>query len=271
MRLRIPYIDAVALGGNAIASGATRISPFTSVWDLSNSCHEPVHVTVWARPNCRDRHMQMDKGTFPVEVTLNVRCRKCAACRKARGALWAFRAHKEICGADRSWFVTLTVRDNQTSFHDKRMNMQKAIYIAQSKMIGTELLDLPNEEILLALHNVIQPEVTKYLKRVRERVRATYGAPIVLRYLLVMEPHQERGTHLPHYHMLIHSYDVGRPLLKEHLHNGEKFTEPNWKIGFWHGRIIDDDRKKLAAWYISKYLNKYAASRVRASLAYGLE
>lgn len=265
MRKRLAYKDAYALKAKALEGGATPLTPFSSVWNVSGDCAEPVAREFWARPSWREgRAISLDTSyTAPISVALKARCRKCDACLRFRGRHWAERTVREMIASDRSWFITLTI-SNATLYDAER----KAIELDQSSVFA----ELSDSERLLKIDRVVGKLVTKYFKVVRERLRAEYGRPIKLGYIAVMEPHPKRGMDIPHYHAILCTYDQDTPLKKHHLHNGAgRFKKSAWKHGFWHGEMIERSVEEFrrTSWYVAKYVSKYAASRVRASLAYG--
>lgn len=180
----------------------------------------------------------------PYWVDMSVRCRKCAACLKARGRIWRRRAEAEIAASPRTWFGTLTLTP-QAHHH--------FISIARARAArgGADFDTFPQEERGRREHREIGDEITRYLKRVRKNSGAG------LRYLLVMEWHK---TLLPHYHLLVHETESGSGLRYRHL------TEA-WSLGFSMWKLVNGDPR--AAGYVCKYLTKSALARVRASKRYG--
>src|SRR3546814_836309 len=80
------------------------------------------------------------------------------------------------------------------------------------------------------------------------------GVP--LRYLLVVEPHDDG---FPHFHILMHEQDspVRKALLEE-----------QWRSGFSHWRLVKNEDPR-SVYYACKYLTKSHQTRVRASRRYG--
>lgn len=265
MRTRIPYRDAYALQHKAAANGAHFVTPFTSEWNLAQNCSSPVEREFWSRPSWRDGKtvsLERDK-TAPINISIRARCRKCENCRRARGAQWADRVMREMIASDRAWFITLTIRPRR---------LQEAIDASVGKCITPNYYDLDNLEKFGRLHAELGPDVTKYLKVVRERMFEEYGAREKLSYALVAEPSPKRGIHIPHYHAVICSFSSERPLRKHHLHCGEeRFYTPAWRSGFWNGKLVDRTPAEFqkTAWYVAKYLSKSLAARIRASQGFG--
>src|SRR3546814_8298459 len=83
-----------------------------------------------------------------------------------------------------------------------------------------------------------------------KRVRSVTGVP--LRYLLVVEPHDDG---FPHFHILMHEQDspVRKALLEE-----------QWRSGFSHWRLVKNEDPR-SVYYACKYLTKSHQTRVRAS------
>lgn len=173
-----------------------------------------------------------------------LRCRRCDHCRSQRAAVWRVRAVAEHRAAVRTWFGTLTFKPEQ---HMQAINRLR-VDLARE---GTDYDALPYGEQVVLHHQYLQKSVTDFFKRLRKRSQSP------IRYLLVMEAHKSGW---PHYHVLIHESDVTRPIPKTLL-------EMVWTDGFCHWRLVKDDAQCA---YVAKYLSKTLASRVRASLSYGV-
>lgn len=173
-------------------------------------------------------------------VELEVACRSCEPCLRARSRLWAARAVAETRVWPRTWFGTLTLAPHE-SFRTLTVARQ------QAKLRATPM-EGESEQSQFTKHvNAIGPEIGKFLKRVRKNTGAT------LRYLLVAEPHKSGA---PHFHILIHECEglVRYDDLKS-----------QWRLGFSAWKLTDHK----SASYVCKYLSKSARARVRASQAYG--
>lgn len=136
----------------------------------------------------------------PVFLYVTVRCRKCAACRKAKRQMWTIRAMREFEHANRTWFLTLTYNP------DERFRLS----LLAAKMGADEV----------AASNA---RVTKFLKRLRKNTKLPF------RQLVVHELHQD-GT--PHVHALLHDLTGGifkRAIQREwpHGYSLVKLADPN--------------------------------------------
>lgn len=169
-------------------------------------------------------------GMLDWMVTRSVPCRKCGACLGRRKAEWSRRIRLELDAAERTWFVTLTLGPSA----------RRNLYATLS---GTLMGDGERRA-----HVYIQKLVTKYLDRLRHR------SPGV-RYVVAIEPHKD-GT--PHVHLLVH--ERGHATRKRHLREA-------WPDGFTTARLVED--KAGAAKYVTKYLTKVLAARIRAARGYG--
>lgn len=190
-------------------------------------------------------HMGGFKPPKSCSAYISVRCRKCDACLNHRRRVWTARAVAEVDQAPRSWFVTLTFKPERRfvleCFGDQLARKRRA----------ERLTDMGTLDRFTAISKPAAREVTKWLKRLRK----VSGAK--LRYLLVSEAHADG---FPHYHLLIH--EVSGTVTKRQI-------EQAWqRNGFSHCRLVDRGDSK-ATYYVCKYLNKSAQTRVRASLRYG--
>lgn len=186
-------------------------------------------------------------------VELNVRCRACENCLKARASHWRMRALAEYRAAQavdcRTWMSTLTIDPT-------RRQQSLTLLRAGLDRQGIDFDKLPEHEQFAEKHREISKEITRFVKRVRK------NSGCVLRILCVCERH-EGGGELhgePHYHMLWHETERGNPLRQKVLSEG-------WQWGFSHHKLVRDPRQ---ASYVCKYLSKSAMARVRASLNYGI-
>ncbi|WP_324742999.1 hypothetical protein U8326_06245 [Tsuneonella sp. CC-YZS046] len=177
-------------------------------------------------------------------VYVRVRCRKCARCLAHKRRLWTARAMDEVRWSMRTWFGTLTVsperRFQATMLADKRVSNTRC----------ESLSSLSSVERTRAIARELQPEVTRWMKRVRKASRAQ------LRYLLVCEPHKDE---FPHFHLLLH--ERGQPVAKRTL-------EEKWSYGFSNFRLVPAGEVAHVG-YVCKYISKSAMTRVRASRRYG--
>lgn len=241
MTRRVHRRSVVDLRRHAAANGAEHSALTASHWDLSNGCTDPRRVEAKGRKDPEG----VSHRNPSIHVDLDVRCRKCTACLKARAWQWTCRAKWELLIAPRSWFGTLTLRPDE---------QYRALLVASRKLgiRSVDINELTPVQLFNARHNAIQPELTKWLKRIRKES----GGP--LRYLLVAEPHK---SGLPHYHILIHERHQDYPVRHATL-------SKQWPHGFTNFKLVDGPE---AAHYVAKYLSKSAAARVRASVRYGRE
>lgn len=179
----------------------------------------------------------MDDPSYYLD--LEVPCRLCPNCLRARRNLWAFRAKSEYQASSRTWFGTLTLRPEE---HFK--------CVATFESEGREFRQLSADECFAVRHRIISRWITLYLKRVRKETGAN------MRCLFVAEKHK---TGLPHYHALIHEVTADDVVRKAVL-------QKQWWHGFSAFKLITDEKP---LWYVAKYLGKDSCARVRASIRYG--
>lgn len=221
-----------------IPLGAIRKSVYLTEWDIAGRCENPVRVSLSGRP-------YMDCSTnvgASSGIDMDVRCRKCPSCLKARGALWLDRALRETDFSPRTWFGTLTLSPER---HHWVVSTARQIEALQ----GCDFDAFGHEEQFALRCAVIGREITRFLKRVRKDAEAG------LRYLLVAESHK---SGLPHMHCLIHEVSELEPIRKCVL-------QRQWQWGHSAFKLA----KPEAARYVCKYLVKSNVARVRASLHYG--
>lgn len=196
-----------------------------------------------------------------------VRCRKCESCLRWRRARWASRMVAENVTSGRTWFVTLTMKDDALYRCVARSRLREGYEDAsparQDQMVFWEF----------------GAEVTKFLKRLRKNATARARRPwkevfdplkgqLVrvarepeadprIKYVLVFEHGSEGGRH--HCHLLIHEKQ-GRILEQE--------VREAWSpLGFAEAKLVRHADR--AGWYAAKYLAKSLGVRVRSSLRYG--
>lgn len=177
-------------------------------------------------------------------IELDVRCRRCPNCLKARAAHWRMRAEVETRQSVRSWFGTLTLRPDAHFDVLSRSRLRLA-----SNGFDFDALDA--EDRFTERHRTLNPDLTLYMKRLRKESGA------LLRSICVAEAHK---SGLPHYHMLVHEPSE-QPIRYKTLVG-------QWRLGFSSWKLVAEQDPKAAA-YVCKYLAKSAISRVRASLGYG--
>lgn len=191
-------------------------------------------------------------------VEMEVRCRQCENCLKARAAHWRIRALAEYRAAEaaggRNWFCTLTLSPAMRMhvLNECRRGPRKSKGYARlpNWVQGIDFDALGDDEKFRAKHAVISQEITKFVKRVRNNS----GADI--RLLCVVEEHKDGE---PHYHLLIHEMRPEQPVRKHILKTA-------WTWGHSDFSLC---KGKQAASYVCKYISKSSKARVRASLRYG--
>lgn len=222
----------------AIPYGGAQKSSYLMEWNAAGKCQSPVTVSLSGRP-----YMDVQIGSeLHTGIDIEVRCRKCEACLKARAALWRDRAIAETNQSSRTWFGTLTLSPEQ---HMRCLSIARQIEALQ----GCDFDAFDHEEQFQLRVAVIGKEITKFLKRVRKE------SGCEIRYILVAEAHKSGD---PHFHMLIHEPHIDQPVRKSVL-------KRHWTMGFSQWKLADVQ----AAYYVCKYLVKCSMARVRASLHYG--
>lgn len=228
--------------------GTSPLSASYRKWsiDHSGNCTSPVTVELHGRPETKNRKLLvLPKEGKHMTAIMEVRCRQCENCLKARAAHWRLRIMSEADASTRTWFGTLTVDPQHRMMSLTRMRA----YLDKQ---GVDYDSLSPEERWREMHRDLSAEVTRWLKRVRKRSGA------VLRYVAIAEAH--KSGH-PHFHVLVHEKDPDQPVRWKHLHDA-------WTYGFSKWNLVDHlDRRALT--YCAKYLSKDISSRVRASLGYG--
>lgn len=268
------YETLAALLATALEGGAERKSISKFEWVLSADCESPHIVELYGRPqqwsnsllhglpaNFRKAFLEPKWGfnrepvkgyewstgrNHPLWFILTVACRKCHTCRAKRAAQWREKARSELSRASRTWFCTFTLSP------DEQFRFKTMARVADHRN-GDLFEQRTEEDKFRRVCDMIGPEITRYVKRVRKQS----GAP--LRYLFVTEKHISGD---PHFHALIHEVNAGMPLRKAVL-------KEQWLLGFTRFKLVDEPRN--AAWYLCKYISKEAATRVRCSLRYGKE
>lgn len=220
--------------------GAVKQTPSSVLWRTAGRCEKPHRVTLTYRPHTSGwrRTETVSSGLW---LDIDVRCRKCANCLKARSALWRGRASTEIGASPRTWFGTLTLNPQA---HFRALTAARAA--AHRK--GDDFDRMPSDKQFALRCREVGKELTLYLKRVRK-------AAGPFRYCLVFERHKNG---LPHVHMLVH--EQAAPIRHRTLVD-------KWRLGFTNFKLVSEGAK--AAAYVSKYLAKSAIARVRASEGYG--
>lgn len=273
MGLTTSFGGSVALATKALEGGADRRSISHFEWDIAGGCTAPVVREIFARPDFqRDPQLASVepawakalenlglvpkiplRGEFryepgndhPLWVSLTVRCRRCSWCLRQRAKEWATKAQAEIAAAPRTWFATYTGNPDEQF---RWLSIARVI----CKDGSTRFEDLSPEDRFRMLCRAANPDITRYVKRIRKQSGAR------IRYLFVAERHE---TGLPHWHALVHDCDPAKPIRKAVL-------KGQWPHGFSKFKLVENQG---AAWYLCKYLSKELATRVRGSLRYGAE
>lgn len=252
------------------ASAHARVGFCTYRWNVAGNCQSPhgvdlcAHKVRWRmRPKAAIMRALGPEWTealhaagfvaadlrrflgMPLMLQLDVRCRKCPKCLAVRRKLWERRAVVELKRAARSWFATYTLSPHE------HFNVLMRASEAERKR-GNRFEELSEDEVFRARCSVLGTDLTRYVKRVRKESGAR------LRYLFVTERHQ---SGLPHLHALWHEVSVDEPLRKRVL-------KEQWVLGHSSFKLVTD---LTSARYLCKYLAKEQATRVRGSLAYGVE
>lgn len=247
--------EARAIARRALQGGGALVTPTQVAWDVSSTCSSPRAIEVVSKLDPREDWWE-DK---PIHTAIQVRCRRCAACLRARAAYWRRRAVGEINTSQRTWFGTLTLSDTEQIKYLYRAQLgakrRGVSWEAPVKRVYGESPDdfarRCNAERFQRVVRAIAPDITKWLKRVRKESGAK------LRFLLVAEAHKSGR---PHFHILVHEAFGSMPIRKRTL-------DGQWKLGFSQFRLVAEGDR--AASYVTKYLTKTVLARVRASIGYG--
>lgn len=242
------YLTTRGLFADAMMSG-TRHSLMRVSWNISNNCSNPVTRIHYAKPyspdNLKEIVVKTGHTPIPLEVELDVRCRKCKNCLLFRRRQWSARAIYEYRNWPRTWLGTLTLKPSE---HDQVLNLCRQHESANARDFDL----LSGEDQFNLRHKRISRWLTLWLKRVRKNSGAK------MRYMIVCEAHK---SNLPHYHALVHEMVEDQPIKKRVL-------QAAWPHGFTNFHLVKD-YQSWGATYACKYLSKSDRARVRASVAYG--
>lgn len=235
---------------HALKQGAKRIGFTVAEWDVSGSCDNPIKREVVSHQTEGHPNRRPTPGAT---VLMSLPCRQCSSCLNYRSHQWSERAAYEIVEAYRTWMVTLTMAPSVHTRH---------IVLAQYAAIKSQVIweEMNQYQQFRAIEKQAWPHVRNFLKRVRKVLNTKErkaGSP--LRYLCVAEKHNGKLAGLPHYHLLVHQANGLQTINYADL-------EDQWILGFSKVKLIEG---KTPASYVTKYLAKEQASRVRASLRYG--
>lgn len=237
-----------ALFKRGLAEGGSRKSMMRLEWDVSGRCQMPVTRYCDARPAPigKGKYIMVGPHTeVPLQINLEVPCRKCKGCLRQRKALWSARAIEEYRLAVRTWFGTFTFTIDEHEY-------VRHLCVKQASLRGEDYDLLTGEEQFLRRNQKCNRWLTLWMKRVRKNSKAR------LRYLMVCEAHK---SGLPHYHALIHETDMDKPVTKRSLQDA-------WPHGYTSFKLLPSDESWRAT-YACKYLSKSILARVRASIDYG--
>lgn len=247
--MRQPDRETVeALFKRGLTEGGSRKSLARLEWVVAGNCLRPVSRNVDARPaaESNERYIMVSRETaVPLQIDLDVRCRRCQNCLRYRKALWAAKAVTEYRLAVRTWSGTFTLRPDE---HE----MVRHLCVAEAAKVNQDFDVLSPDERFSRRHGKISKWLTLWLKRVRKNSGAR------IRYMMVCEAHV---SGLPHYHALIHETCLNLPVSKRILQGA-------WPHGFTNFKLLPADESWRAT-YACKYLSKDILARVRASIAYG--
>jgi hypothetical protein len=234
-------VSAALFGG-----GGQRTGVSTVAWDIAGRCECPPTVSIVARPADNGKRYYAWRPGKPhvYRVDMEVRCRHCCECLKARATDWARRGTVELAAAWRTWLVTLSFNPPE-------------LYRAQCEAGSDER----------KLFKVLARRVTLYIKRLRKNSGAKG-----LRYWCVLERGSLHGR--LHFHVLLHEPDALNGTLKRTIKDAWPHGFSDAKLvkdamGFPVGRSCGGTTSKGMSWYMAKYLAKGLLGRVRASNHYG--
>ena len=268
-RMRLTYISTERwreLASLAIQAGAARPHVSTIRWDVCGDgrqrCLDPYPICLVGSdgPDRSEALRGLQLGRVPTtygSIELMARCRRCAACRRAKSAYWARRAALECARAKRVWFITLTLSPEQRYLHAARARARYARTSALLAETGEDPVgwDFMSEtQQFSRISAEVGKTVTLYLKRVRRR--SPSGA---LRHMTVVERHADGA---PHVHLLLFE-QIDRCTSERTLRG---IWRNEMKLGLSQAQLVRDQRH--APWYVCKYISK-SIHRVRASLFFG--
>lgn len=252
MANEIGLVGANALAKQALALGGQRLTLGSTSWDVSGDCESASGVTVSGRflrgqfyvpeNGFSVLHGRVKRQGTPQTIFLQVRCGKCAKCRRLRRRIWTARALEECRRAVRTWLVTLTADTGSHFLYETRARHN-------GRQRGYDYDTLSESERFGEVCREMGAELTKYVKRVRKESGAK------LRAMWVFEAHKSGA---PHIHGLVHEVEA--------IPVTWRCLNAQWKDGFSHEVLLTDPRKSA---YAAKYLSKEGLCRVRASRGYG--
>lgn len=215
-------------GGDAASLSGDCEAPVTR---LMRGAADPLFVRLGLE---QERHIVVD---------IEVRCRKCPACNRARRRHWALRAQAEVSKANRTWFGTLTLAPEYQF---------RCVALARSTLArsGVRYDDLSPDEAFKERVRPLTAELQRYLKRLRKSHAG-------LRHMVVVERHKSGD---PHLHLMLH--ETLGPIRHKQL-------TAKWDWGFSKFNLVAEGGSSKAVGYVTKYLTKDLNHRVISSLRYG--
>lgn len=225
---------------------------------LAGACESPVIIERRAAPRgIRAKRpgpyrspweYRFDRGEV-ILLDMEVPCRRCQPCRKARAAHWRLRALAETTAAVRTWFCTFTLSDQE-----QYLALCRAEQLARKA--GRSFTGGDDEQKQRDLVRAVSPELTRYWKRVRKNS----GAPIKFFWVAEFASSGVRGQWNLHFHALVHELLPEKPVRKAVLRAA-------WRLGFSRFKVVEDNRQVS---YLCKYVSKTMGAGVRASHRYGM-
>lgn len=257
-------VRAIAL--HALANGGV-LRPFldgtssrTVYWDVSGRCSRPVAVLLHGRRELKNERFAVitdDPISKPWFVEMDTPCRRCVPCLKARAGRWRFRASAEFASATRTWLATFTLAPAIVN----NLTSRCRVYLGRGGQ-DYDALPLAEQQAMLfdelysgAIAKSIGLDPLDTVQRWLKRIRKNSGCEF--RFLAIGELHK---SGVPHWHLLLHEQHANEPL------RYDKHLKGSWKLGFSSFKLARD---KPGAVYVTKYLSKDLAARVRASKSYG--
>lgn len=210
--------------------------------DLAGDCENPVTRLMRGAADPVKVKLGLETERHIV-VDIDVRCRKCAACKRARRRYWSLRAMNEVKGSNRTWFGTLTLAP-EYQFRCEALARHR---LARS---GVRYDDLSPDEAFKERVRPLIEELQRYLKRLRKSHPG-------LRHLVVVERHKSGD---PHLHLMVH--ETAGPIRHKQL-------TAKWAWGFSKFNLVAEGENSKAVGYVTKYLTKALNHRVIASKEYG--
>lgn len=150
----------------------------------------------------------------------------------------------EARASSRVWMGTLT-------FNPQEVFLIRTRAEVRSERRAVKWSELDEGAKFAALQVEAGRYVTLWLKRLRK-------AGHRFRYVITAESHVSGA---PHFHIVLH--ELATPILKRVL-------EASWPFGFTKFKLVPSGEENRAVRYVTKYVAKNGASRIRASIRYGV-